>query len=226
MKHELQSASSASSLGFRIYRIRTLGDSITAGWDGGYRADLLRNQPNKMPFLMVGGSTEYSPQWMYNIGEERHDGYPGFRIDQLVSIAAKPRLADIVLVHVGTNDILQGKNGDDTAQWLNYLLVTLLNQNRQAMVLVAQILPIFTYGNEKEQAVHRYNSLVPFVVKQFEQWGRTVRVVDMFSGFTQKDLLDGVHPTPAGYWKMADRWKTAINDLPSLASVDIPGVGE
>jgi len=206
----------------RVYQIRPFGDSITMGYQGGYRADLLRNLPNKLPFQFVGGSIENSTWWMLQYGQGLHDGYSGYRIDELWAIAQQHRYSDIVLVHAGTNDILQGTDASTTAQRLHYLIQLLLQQNHFSKIIVAKILPIFNHG--KENVVAEYNRLVPEVAGQFNNFGIYIDVVDMFTGITPADLnpYDGVHPVASGYWKMADRWRMAINMTPALAAMVVP----
>jgi lysophospholipase L1-like esterase len=222
MTSDQQKESPADPTAGRAYQVRPFGDSITMGWQGGYRADLLRNLPNKLPFHFVGGSTEQSTWWMLQYGQGYHDGYSGYRIDQLWAIAQQPRYSDIILVHAGTNDILQGTDARTTAQRLHYLIQLLLQQNHFSKIIVAKILPIFNHG--KENVVEEYNRLVSEVAGQYNNFGIYVDVVDMFTGITPADLspFDGVHPVASGYWKMADRWRLAINMTPALKKMAVP----
>lgn len=231
-----------------LYRIRPFGDSITAGYGlgwgcpykppapqptscwppneigGGYRAFLAKAPPNKVPMLMVGYRYDNSAMWMWQAGQQNHDGYTGFTISNLFPKSQLPLDADVILVHAGTNDILLGANGATTAQSLTQLLVNLLMHNHHATILVAQIVPIYNYG--KEAVVLDYNSRIPGVVAQFQPWGRVVKYVDLNSGMQPRHFVDGVHPNYDGYEKMADGWTIAINALPAVALPAIPGDGQ
>jgi cellulase/cellobiase CelA1 len=44
--------------------------------------------------------------------------------------------------------------------------------------------------------------------------GKHVHLVDMHSAVTTADLTDGIHPTAAGYDKMAATWYTALRAVP------------
>ncbi len=230
-----------------LYRIRPFGDSITAGYGfgfgckpqphdphpiscwppnevgGGYRAFLAGNTPNKLPMLMVGGRHDNSAMWMWQVGQQNHDGYASHTMAQLMPYARQSRPSEVILLHVGTNDILTGSNGAQAADALRELLITLLMTNSTTRILVAQIIPEFKYGKEAE--ILDYNSRVPGIVDLFKPWGRDLRVVDMHPGMTSQDYMDGLHPNFAGYEKMASRWRAAINTLPELAQAAIPGEG-
>lgn len=231
-----------------MYRIRPFGDSIAAGYGlgwgcsftpphpqpiscwppneigGGYRAFLAGNPPNKGHMIMMGGRHDNSAMWMWRAGQQNHDGYSGYTISQLFSIAGQKNDADLILVHAGTNDIVTGSNGEATAAALKQLLITLLLKDLRAKILVAKIVPIYNHG--KEAVVRDYNSRIPDIVAHFAPWGRIVKDVDLHSGMQSSDFVDGVHPNFAGYEKMADRWRVATNALPALALDEIPGDGQ
>jgi hypothetical protein len=244
MKENIQSVDSASSAGLRHYRIRPFGDSITAGYGwgtgcprpwppppalppqdcppaadgGGYRSFLVGSPPNKSPLLMVGHRHDNSPSWMWQLGQQNHDGYSGYTIPQMVPIAGLSLAADIILVHAGTNDILfGGATGASAAASLKTLLVTLLTNELQAKVLVAQIVPAFGTYRDKDPIIQDYNSRIPGVVAKFASWQRILRVVDLYSGMQSMDYSDTVHPNYQGYKKMANGWRNAINTLPAAA---------
>ncbi len=259
-----QSGDVADRAGGPLYRIRPFGDSITAGYGfgvgcpfqppqkqpvscwppnqdgGGYRAFLVGSPPNKAPSMMVGGRHDNSAMWLWQFGQQSHDGYSGFTINQLQPIAKSSTTSDVILVHAGTNDVRaaakenQGcdpvtcktdeEMGKAIADDLTVLLVNLLMTDRNAKVLVAQIVPNFE-DNGAEGIVRDYNSRIPSVVAQFAQWGRVVKMVDMHSGMDRSDFVDNVHPNFAGYEKMANRWRAEINSLSAVALPAIPGEG-
>jgi lysophospholipase L1-like esterase len=41
--------------------------------------------------------------------------------------------------------------------------------------------------------------------------GKHLIVVDQHTGFPMNELADGIHPSPAGYTRMAGVWYTAIS---------------
>ncbi len=104
------------------YPVRTypLGDSITNGatfgtrvrTPGGYRS-LLDNllTASGVPHQFVGSRADNSTPVLDATGQNRHDGWPGARVDQVdASITgwlAGGLAPDVVIVHLGTNDIVQ-----------------------------------------------------------------------------------------------------------------------
>lgn len=72
-----------------------------------------------------------------------------------------------------------------------------------AAVLVAQI--INAANANSEARIQTFNAAIPGLVAQRASAGYKVMVVDM-SSVTTSDLADGLHPTDAGYQKMADLW--------------------
>src|SRR3954463_12548597 len=93
-------------------RVMPLGDSITEGTQvpGGYRIGLWqRMAAARYPGDLVG--TQFNGPAA--LGDHDHEGHPGWRIDQIDAningwlASAGPRT---VLLHIGTNDVLQNYN--------------------------------------------------------------------------------------------------------------------
>src|ERR1700716_995740 len=72
-------------------------------------------------------------------------------------------------------------------------------------LFVAQITP--ESDPTLESRVRAYNAAIPGIVAQK---GPMTHLVDMHSAIMTADLADGVHPTGAGYDKMAARWFSAL----------------
>ena len=114
------------------------------------------------------------------------------------------------MVHLGTNDILQG-NQDPTA--IRAELANLIGQLRAAnpaiRVLLAQVIPV-SRGNPTE------SNQIPVLNAQISTLLSTgaspVTIVDQFTGFSAgaPDLYDGVHPTDTGEQKIAAKWLPAL----------------
>ncbi len=92
----------------------------------------------------------------------------------------------------------------------------------QAHIFVAQITPLGNAANEAK--VNTFNAAIPGIVAQK---GPLTHLVDMHTGFTVAgDIADGIHPSAAGYDKMAARWFAALQAAPgSLSSLTTPPVG-
>jgi lysophospholipase L1-like esterase len=91
-------------------RIMPMGDSITwgtGGDGGGYRPPLVQSQVVGRYSSDMVGSQRSGPPTLY---DRDHEGYRGYRIDQLTALAAGELTAyrpEFVLLQIGTNDVLQ-----------------------------------------------------------------------------------------------------------------------
>ncbi|GHJ12893.1 MULTISPECIES: RICIN domain-containing protein [unclassified Micromonospora] len=204
-------------------RVMPLGDSITEGtqvpggsriglWQrlaaGGYRVDFVGSQFN-------GPS---------NLGDHDHEGHPGWRIDQIdANITGwlntyQPRT---VLLHIGTNDILQNYNVSTAPNRLSTLIDRITTTAPNADVFVAQIIPLANAG--QESAVRTFNAALPGIVQSKVNAGKRVHLVDQHAALTTADLIDGIHPTATGYDKMAAVWYAALQSV--SGSIGTPGTG-
>jgi len=195
-------------------RVMPLGDSITEGTQvpGGYRIGLWQRfttNGNRVDFV---GSQFNGPA---SLGDHDHEGHPGWRIDQIDANivgwlqATTPRT---VLLHIGTNDVLQNFNVSTAPNRLSTLIDHITNTVPAADVFVAQIIPLA--NATQESAVRTFNAAVPGIVQSKVNAGRHVHLVDMHSRLTAADLTDGVHPTAGGYDKMAATWYSALLSVP------------
>ena len=204
-------------------RVMPLGDSITEGTQvpGGYRIGLWQRFVTNGYRVDLVGSQFNGPA---SLGDHDHEGRPGWRIDQIDANivnwlqATTPRT---VLLHIGTNDILQNFNVSTAPNRLSTLIDRITNTVPNADVLVAQIIPL---ANANQNAAARtFNSAIPGIVQSKVNAGRRVHLVDMHSRLTTADLIDGVHPTAGGYDKMAAAWYSALLSIPG--SIGSPTTG-
>ncbi|ATE54621.1 SGNH/GDSL hydrolase family protein [Actinosynnema pretiosum] len=191
-------------------RVMPLGDSITDGWNvpGGYRVGLWRRLVDEGYSVDFVGSGFNGPP---ELGDHDHEGHPGWRIDEIHARvdgwlrATRPR---VVLLHIGTNDIGQDYDVANAPARMRALLDRVQLAAPSAWVFVARITPI--EDPVLEARVLAFNAALPGVVAD----RRRVRLVDMHDGFVPGDLADGVHPSTAGYDKMAARWRAALAAVP------------
>ncbi|MDG4784670.1 ricin-type beta-trefoil lectin domain protein [Micromonospora sp. WMMD1102] len=204
-------------------RVMPLGDSITEGTQipGGYRIGLWQRLVNGRYTVDFVGSQFNGPA---SLGDHDHQGHPGWRIDQIDANvvgwlnAQRPRS---VLLHIGTNDILQNYNVGTAPNRLSTLIDRITGTAPDADVFVAQII---TLSNSNQAAAARtFNAAIPGIVQSKRDAGKRVHVVNMNSALTTADLIDGVHPTAGGYDKMAAVWHTALQSV--AGSIGSPGTG-
>ncbi|SNY24062.1 ricin-type beta-trefoil lectin domain protein [Paractinoplanes atraurantiacus] len=195
-------------------RVMPLGDSITEGTQvpGGYRIGLWQRLAGAGYRVDFVGSQFNGPA---ALGDHDHEGHPGWRIDQIDANitrwvqATGPRT---VLLHIGTNDILQNYNVGSAPSRLSTLIDHITAAAPAADVFVATLIPLASSG--QEAAARTFNAALPGIVQSKVNSGRRVHLVDMHAALTTADLIDGVHPTAGGYDKMAAAWYAALRSVP------------
>ncbi|GAA0514716.1 lipase [Paractinoplanes deccanensis] len=195
-------------------RVLPLGDSITEGTQvpGGYRIGLWQRLAGAGYRVDFVGTQVNGPA---ALGDHDHEGHPGWRIDQIDATitgwlqAANPRT---VLLHIGTNDILQNYNVASAPSRLSTLIDRITATAPAADVFVATLIPLASSG--QEAAARTFNAALPGIVQSKVNSGRRVHLVDMHAALTTADLIDGIHPTAGGYDKMAAAWYAALRSVP------------
>jgi lysophospholipase L1-like esterase len=191
-------------------RIMPLGDSITDGFNvpGGYRNFLLPALEQRgYRITFVGSRRNGLPELI----DQHHEGHSGWQIGEL-HFRVKGWLADaqpdVVLLLIGTNDVLRNDAVDRAPQRLENLIASVVQQSPRAVVLVATLPPIV--HPQINRRVQDFNRQVPAIVQRQQQQGRAVHLVDLYPALTTADLADGVHPNVRGHQKMAIAWETAL----------------
>ncbi len=195
-------------------RVMPLGDSITEGTQvpGGYRIGLWQRLVSGRYTVDFVGSQFNGPA---GLGDHDHQGHPGWRIDQIdanITNWARTYNPRTVLLHIGTNDILQNYNVAGAPQRLSTLIDRITTTVPDADVFVATIIPLSNSG--QAAAARTFNAAVPGIVQNKVNSGKRVHLVDMHSKLTTSDLIDGIHPTAGGYDKMAAAWYAALQSVP------------
>ena len=203
-------------------RVMPLGDSITHGTQvpGGYRIGLWQRFTTNGYRVDFVGSQFNGPA---NLGDHDHEGHPGWRIDQIdANIVGwmQTFTPHSVLLHIGTNDVLQNFNLGTAPNRLSTLIDRITNTAPTAEVFVAQITPLANAN--QEAAVRTFNSAIPGIVQSKVNAGKHVHLVDMHSALTTADLIDGIHPTAGGYDKMAVTWFNALRSVPGSIGDQAP----
>ncbi len=196
-------------------KIMPLGDSITFGWVdvnyGGYR--------RLLGTLLTADGYDFSFVGSQKSGvgvlpDPDNEGHPGWTIPQLkngIDSAGwlETYRPDLILLHIGTNDLHKGL-GSEAAANLSALLDDILQRLPQARVIVAQIITVKTGPTKDHQA---YDAAIPEIAASK---GARVSVVDMSRLLVPADYADTLHPNATGYDKMAHAWETAILQLAAV----------
>lgn len=198
-------------------RIQPLGDSITVGIqnDESYRVPLwplLAAQGCEVDFT---GAQHKEPS---GTTDGDHEGHSGFRTDEIE--AELPtwligNVPEVVLLHLGTNDVLQSVATNVAAQNLRDIIGQLRAANAEVTVLLAQIIP---NKPPNEAAVLALNAEIATIASDLHTSTAPVLLVDHYTGYDGSVLnrSDNIHPNPAGEAHMAQVWADAL--LPVLGS--------
>jgi lysophospholipase L1-like esterase len=218
-------------------RIMPLGDSITTGdfslpgndldtEQVGYRRklylDLEGMSPNRINF--VGSQSDGLLD--HDKDNEGHGGAcatgpctPPFEtIDSKVTIWLDSNPADIVLLHVGINDINQRGdtsstgvnnilNAIDTWEAANYPVTVFLAKIIDDVPMYQAELPVTTYNSNLDALFAARPNDRLIMVDMHDGAG-----ISYGSGSPGPDMWDNVHPNLSGYEKMAAKWLTDMTD--------------
>ncbi|KAK0724515.1 SGNH hydrolase-type esterase domain-containing protein [Lasiosphaeris hirsuta] len=188
-----------------------LGDSITDY--GCWRAWIWqRFQKDGYDIDLVGG--EKAGENCSGLAFDRdHEGHPGFLAIDIVSKSQlvgwlKANPADIITVHLGTNDIYQRNiKTTDITTALGTLIDQMRTSNPATRIIVAQIIPL----PAKDKQVQELNSAIPALAASKNSTVSPVWVVNQWTNFTTADLgSDRIHPSASGDIKIADKFYPAL----------------
>jgi lysophospholipase L1-like esterase len=198
-------------------RVLAAGDSITYGAEGhyyGYRgflADLAAAAGLQM--LLVGGETE-------NLGVgEGHEGHPGWRSDEVLSFLpawldrSRP---DVVLLHVGTNDIFQGRPVQHAAASIEAILDLMAGTRPDCWTVVATSGP---FRSPKDAQARELTAEITRIVSGRAGRGQKVVLADSRAALAASPaglpalLVDSAHPSDLGYYLMSKTFFEAIRSI-------------
>ncbi|KAK3400026.1 SGNH hydrolase-type esterase domain-containing protein [Sordaria brevicollis] len=119
---------------------------------------------------------------------------------------------DIVLMHLGTNDIWGNRTTIEIISAYGQLLQQMRAVNPRMKLLIAQILPMEPANcADCSRRVRELNQFIPLWAQYDEFSASPVRVVDQYTGFnTTRYTTDGVHPNARGDEAIAQRWVDAV----------------
>ena len=258
------SAAPAAAENEEAVKILSLGDSITDGyWTSGAYRKYMYHDLEQMGYNidMVGPKGSNSNTFTYNGQSVSYDdnnaGYSGYAIQEMTTKEHRSGILetiqgtwyngqnmiaayqpDIVLLQIGTNDILSNYNDGITDRLENLVNVILQDLDADSTVFVSTIPDIDAYtradwlgsyginawGSTQEEkdrlmetvtgCIDTYNTSIYNLVLKMQSEGKNVQFADINSVVDyQTDLHDGVHPNEAGYENMGNYWAGLLNDF-------------
>lgn len=238
-------------------KIMPIGDSITHGYQssGGYRKYFYHFLSDEYNIDMVGPNSDYPDTFTW-LNEEvtydtNHCGYSGYAIQYMDETETRQGILetlqndnmlqtydpDIIMLQIGTNDILSAYNEGITDRLENLINYIDENTSEDTVIFVSTIPHIdavkvydwcWAYGDEKysntpedfnviiNNYVDKYNNSIPILVDKLQDEGKKVEFADVYSIFegngltTDKYLEDGVHPNEKGYTNIGAKWSDII----------------
>jgi fibronectin type 3 domain-containing protein/lysophospholipase L1-like esterase len=199
-------------------KIMALGDSITAGWSGhdSYRYRLyssLAQAGYDVNFVGTRNTIGSGTAPHANSFDPDNEGHAGWMADQIQSSIAgwantyKP---DIVLLHIGTNDISVSQAASGIIAEVGGIIDNLRSVVPNVKILLAKIIPASGFVTQ----TNSFNNLIPNLISSKTSAQSPITMVDQYSGFNaNSDNFDGIHPNEGGEVKMAAKWYSALQSI-------------
>lgn len=201
-------------------KIAPIGDSITRGGlvpDSAYPSyryylwTMLRNGGYDVDF--VGSTTE--PNFQKFMFDQDHDGYSGYTTELLANDMDRMLMSytpDIVLLYIGTNDVLQQVPMKDRIRNIDRIIASLRQKNPNVRIVIAQISPTFDTFRNTNSGLDEYNAELLSYAQRMTSAASPIVIVDMNTAWSTTQFVqdDGVHPNTEGEVQMAQRWANAL----------------
>ncbi|WP_302680411.1 SGNH/GDSL hydrolase family protein [uncultured Ruminococcus sp.] len=240
-------------------KIMALGDSITDGyWTGGGYRKYLYHELEEMGYSnidMVGPKGSNSESFQYQGQTVAYDGnyagYSGYAIQYITGTETRQGILetinsnygngnmietydpDVVLLQIGTNDILSNYNDGITDRLENLVDTILADMDGENDMLYVSTIPniniaerydwLWAYGMyypndpaaftaKVQGCIDSYNASIQTLVAKKQAEGAKISFADIHSVIDETtDMHDGVHPNETGYEKMGNYWANLLN---------------
>ena len=197
-------------------KVMPLGDSITEGWPGPDRVTYRfwlwkRLELAGYDVDFVGSRTGVSSgQPLYTDWDQNHQGLSGWTADEVAAQAtswANAAQPDVVLLHIGTNDLLQSQSVSGTINEVRQIIDNLRVARPNVDIFLCKIIP----STINASAFVSFNNQIPGVVAEKDTQQSRVIMVDQFTGFSAtNDEFDGIHPNARGERKMSTKFYASL----------------
>jgi lysophospholipase L1-like esterase len=192
-----------------VLRIMPLGASSTVGKGSpetaGYRGPLQALLARDGVTVDMVGSRREGPA---SVPDRDFEGVSGLTLEGMQPLVAEwvgQARPDVVLLHMGTNDILRRTAPAKAAALLEVILTEIVEVS-DAHVIVAGV-----WGHRGDVgAREEFERLSAAVIAGFRQRGHSMRFIDATGLLAADQLADQLHPNAAGYRLIAARWEREI----------------
>lgn len=216
----------------RALRIMPAGDWLTCGWSGGgrdrggYRGPLWARLQARRPRIVTVDLVGAARSGPFAIDRD-HEAFPDITVDGLarrLETDLPVHAPDVVLLQVGTNDVVAGGPPEVIVGRLGALLDGILARSR-AQVLVGSLVGGRS-GSPDPQRFAAVNAGLRAAVQARAARGEPVHLVDLQAkvGRAAADFDgDGLHLSDRGYEQVAQAWFEALGPLLDGAATAGPG---
>ncbi|MFC8508898.1 GDSL-type esterase/lipase family protein [Streptomyces sp. NPDC057411] len=207
-------------------RVLPLGDSITYGRNSctgnGYRGPLQHMAAAGGRF----GIDYVGSQQNGVIADPANEGHPGYTVDQISDnvdgwlAAARP---DVVLLHIGVNDLNQYAGASETADKAARLVDRIFADQPGVTVIMQGLIPTTTGMNsplpDMSGKIPEYNAALQRLEATEQLAGRHFRYVaapalipyGQGTATRPAEMSDGLHPNDAGYARLGENFLAPLD---------------
>ena len=136
-----------------------------------------------------------------------HEGHAGWKADEVlahIQVWATAASPDIVLLHIGHNDLCRGQSVASTVADIAGIVDVLRTVNPHVRILLAQVI---ASASSCHVSIPALNARLSSLVADKDLAQSSVTLVDQYSGFDPSTMThDGTHPNAVGDLRMADKW--------------------
>jgi len=182
----------------------------------------------------TGGSVNADPIQICAPQNTNHQAISGYRAEQILNNTAydfsselNTKQPDIVLLHIGSNDIFRNQTVESTVNEVNAIIERVFSVLPNATVVVADVIPwseqsvnpaifpsLVNTNRDMLAVTAQLSAALKTLVNNRNPSDGKVLLVEVKDGF-ENDLMayDGVHPNTIGEAHIANRMLTALYDL-------------
>jgi len=161
-----------------------------------------------------------------NMSNNANEGHSGLTIVQvqgyLTDPQALPSRPNIVLLHIGTNDMYQNLNVTTAPDRLSNMMDQIFTGCPDVVLLVALIVQSSAVATNT--LIVQYNNAIKTnIIPTFASAGKHVVMVDMYEGLNSTtDFADFLHPNDLGYARMAEIWYEGLQKAHAAKCIGVP----
>jgi len=190
---------------------------------------------NQVEFNFVGTQldTYRYPPYQGRRFDNQHEGIGAIDTDgvlaNLDNVLSNIELPDLVLIGIGINDILKGDMPESIANNVEAIILKLREYNPDITIIIEQIPGLGPFYNTElfETRIEDYNNLLLGIGSELTSFNSQVRMVDMYSDFSQDYFVDDLHYNILGANYIANKYYEALTDQLDLSSeINILPIGD